>query len=214
MTIPSPSIKPLLVPGGLHTARYVGAIGVVGSGGGVSAKAQGVAMFEIPFSTGVAGLNIGDLLSVGPDSLLFEILESAPNGSGDFTMLIQATEEGPLYNMPAWTQVRTTAPGSEATPDGYLIEDTMGGATGGGGVLHIDLTEFSERLRRDPHWVDQLQVVVQALDAGITDVGPRTLLPMDFFGAPVLEYLTLNAVSDSEANECVITVSLPHSHMR
>ena len=217
MPIPSPSIKPLLIPGGTHTARYVGAIGV-SANSVAGTRAQGTAQFYISgyYEGGVPGLEFGDILLIGPDDLQFAIVESNDMGSGNFSVLLQATQDGPAYHFPIGTEVRVSSP-SEGSPNpGELITTTTGGTLGvpANSALNIDLTAFSARLRSDTHFVEQLLVTIQSFDDGIADVSPYTLLPGDFHGTPVIEYLTLNAVSDSDANEFVVTVKLPHSHTR
>lgn len=217
MPIPTPSIKPALIRGGTHTARYVGAIGVSATGA-PGQKAQGSALF-----TGVwtgsppgPGLGVGDVLVIGPDNLEYSVLQANSTGSGEITVLLQAAENGPQYHFPVGTEVRVKTPGPGTPSPGELISPTAGGVAtlAATSSLHIDLTAFPERLRSDPHFVDQLQVIVQGLDEGIANVTPYTLLAVDFHGTPVIEYLTVSAVSDSDANDCVVTVKMPHSHTR
>lgn len=87
------------------------------------------------------------------------------------------------------------------------------GVTGSAQSLNIDLTELNAQLRTSEYFTDQLQVVFKALDAGITAVAPPELVGSDFHGTPI-EYVTVQVDSDSEANECMIEVVLPHSIVR
>lgn len=87
------------------------------------------------------------------------------------------------------------------------------GVSGSAEDLNIDLTEFAAQLRNSEFFTDQLQVVFKALDDGIEVVAPPTLLVGDFHGTPI-EYVTVQVTSDSDANECLIEVILPHSIVR
>lgn len=90
------------------------------------------------------------------------------------------------------------------------------GAVGVNGVaqdLNIDLTQMQLQLRNSKNFTDQLEVQFQALDPGITAVAPVTLVAGDFHGSPI-EYVTLQVTSDNVANQCAITITLPHSVVR
>lgn len=99
---------------------------------------------------------------------------------------------------------------------GGVMRTRYVGAIGVAGVatnLNIDLTAMEEHLRTSKYFTDQLIVEFQAIDAGITSAGPVTLVAGDFHGTPI-EYVTLQVTSDNVANQCAVTVTLPHSVIR
>lgn len=108
------------------------------------------------------------------------------------------------------------APSIQPTPisGGKFVLQYVGAVgVNGTTTLNIDLTEYPENFRESAHFVDQLRIDFKALDAGLTFAGPAILVEADFHGSPY-EYVAIQVTSDNVANDCIVTVTLPHSIMR
>lgn len=220
MAVPSPSIKPLLVAGGTHRSRYVGAVGMSGTSL-PGTKAQGVAFIQAPQSWldfPSTALQVGDHVSAG--GVEFEVVSFVVDGSNGYHATIRALNDGGYANYIAiGTPVLIlNKPSSPPQPDGQIETATTGGFEGAAAsaLLHVDLTAFSRNLRSSRYFVEQLELQFETFDVGIPNVQPRILRDVDFTrdAQGLIEYLTLQVTSDLDANECMVTVTYPHTHMR
>lgn len=81
--------------------------------------------------------------------------------------------------------------------------------------LNIDLRAFSEQIRKDARFRDQLLVTVKALDDNITFVGPATLADGNFFNSTgINEYVQVQVTSDLSTRQCMVIVEHRHTSVR
>ena len=217
MAVPSPSIKPALIAGGVHRALYMGPVGA-SSNPQPADSALGIVRVRpaVAGETPAEPPSIGTTFT-GPGGLNYTAFEGQNDGD-DFLMAVRAEETGPQYNLPAGTHLTANEIAAGWSTDAVAEYDFFGGAneSAASGVIHIDLTALSPAVRVAPYFADQLMVWIQPLDAGITDVQPQVIRPEDLHGPANQppEYLTLNVTNDADANQWVVWVHAPHSHHR
>lgn len=217
MPVPSPSIKPSLVAGGVHRAIYMGQVGV-----STNASPADYALGVVRLRNQVGeqlGLPPDGTQFTGPNGLTFTWLGDSEQDGFDWLLVVRADQTGPQYNLAQGTQLSM-----QLSPEGTAVYGStvtaeyafFGGAneTAAEGLLHIDLTAFSPAIRSASYFADQLTVWIHPLDEGISDVQPQVIRKEDLHGVPVPEYLTLNVTNDQDANQWVVVVDAPHSHHR
>ncbi len=75
-----------------------------------------------------------------------------------------------------------------------------------------DLTVFSEEVRKDPVFRDQLIAQFQALDSGVTLINSEQILPVDTDEVPT--QLRVEITAAAVANRVNLSLVLPHSAIR
>jgi hypothetical protein len=90
------------------------------------------------------------------------------------------------------------------------------GVSGVAQDLNIDLTAIPARIRQDPYFVEQFQLTVEAITAGITSIGPPTLTSGDFTSSPnePNEYVTIQVSSDLATRQISLLAEARHTYTR
>lgn len=216
MTVPSPSIRPLRIAGGEHALLYVGALNV-SSDSSPGEFAQGIASFlSNPDATPYSTITVGTEL-IGTADRRYHVTQVA-HMSGFELVNVVANAQGAEYNLPVGALLTLATPQPYFPSPGNVEEAITGGAAPvvASGVLNIDLTDMSPFLRDSASFVEQLHLTIKALDLGLGNVNPYILREVDFHrdASGRIEYVTVEIESDSDANEAVVKVVLPHTHSR
>jgi hypothetical protein len=221
MAVPTPSIKPALIPGCSHTLRYVGPVHI-----GPGAEGQkATAIAELVYQADTSPLTYENDVVPGmrlqnPDSgLTFVVLDVAYDEFGEISegswfVFLQSEEDRSLNNVmgPGAEFVFVGEPTSQRWTGARLHSIAQDGvdAVAGSDQLHIDLTSLSPSLRSTKHFVDTLQVQFEVIDPGITGASPIELTAEHFGGSPI-EFVRFSVQSSDVANYCAITVHSPHT---
>lgn len=84
------------------------------------------------------------------------------------------------------------------------------GVVGAPAVQSIDITAFPEVLRRDPRFTDQFELIVKALDEGVSNV--TNIVFTNVNNVPVLASFDVDSTDDTA--EVALFASVRHSIMR
>ena len=214
MAVPSPSIRPVIVPGGTQIARYVGPVGVrSGSASGARTRASVLVTntgANSPPTPPIA--NVGEQL-LAPDGTVFTVT-GLGDSQGPYTesrvVYVESVNVGPVPSVTTGTVLTFQAEQNWLQASAPVI-DIVQGRTAEPGKLHIDLTVFQPSERKAKHFVDRLRIDFKALDGGIRYVGPHDLTRSHFGGDKVIEYVTLDIDSSDEANEALVLIHAPHT---